>query len=78
MVLRSIAAHTDLPIFGPYESYMGDGIIGGPLVSLRLEGKKAAEMALRILRGQSPGDSPFISSRRHLPHPVRLAATPAA
>jgi signal transduction histidine kinase len=59
MVLRSIAANTDLPIFGPYESYMGDGIIGGPLVSLRLEGKKAAEMALRILRGQSPGDSPF-------------------
>ena len=60
-VLRSIAAHTDLPIFGPYESYMGDGIIGGPLVSLRLEGRKAGEMALRILRGQPPGDSPFIT-----------------
>ncbi len=61
MVLRSIAANTDLPIFGPYESYMGDGIIGGPLVSLRLEGKKAAEMALRILHGQPPSNSPFIT-----------------
>ncbi|KGO34941.1 hypothetical protein JT06_05400 [Desulfobulbus sp. Tol-SR] len=60
MVLRSIAAHTDLPIFGLYESYMGDGIIGGPLVSLRLEGKKAAEMARRVLAGQPPGDPPFI------------------
>ena len=60
MVLRSIAVHTDLPIFGLYESYMGDGIIGGPLVSLRLEGKKAAEMARRVLAGQPPGDPPFI------------------
>ena len=60
MVLRSIAAHTDLPIFGLYESYMGDGIIGGPLISLRLEGKKAAEMARRVLAGQPPGDPPFI------------------
>jgi len=61
MVLRAIAAQTDRPIFGLYESYMGDGIIGGPLVSLRLEGTKAAEMTLRILRGQRPGDSPFIA-----------------
>ncbi|KAB2888996.1 MAG: hypothetical protein F9K32_14370 [Desulfobulbaceae bacterium] len=53
MVLQSIAAHTERPIFGLYESYMGDGIIGGSLISLRLEGKKAAESALRILRGQS-------------------------
>ncbi len=60
MVLRAIASHTDLPIFGPYESYLGDGIVGGQLVSLRLEGKKAAETALRILRGQSPGDSLFV------------------
>lgn len=60
MVLRAIVSHTDLPIFGSYESYMGDGIIGGPLVSLRLEGKKAAEIALRILRGQSAGDSAFL------------------
>ncbi len=51
-VLQSIAAVTDKPIFGPYESYMGYGIVGGPLISLRLEGKMAAEAALRILGGQ--------------------------
>jgi len=60
-VLRSIAAHTDLPIFGPYESYMGDGIVGGPLLSLDLEGKKAGELARRLLGGQPPGDFPFIT-----------------
>lgn len=51
-VLRSIAAHTNAPVFGPYESFIGNGIIGGPLISLRMQGKKAAETALRLLRGQ--------------------------
>ena len=62
-VLQSISAVTDSPIFGPYESYMGHGIIGGSLISMRLEGKKAAETALRILHGQSsPGNPSFISA----------------
>ena len=53
-VLQSLAAHTEAPIFGPYEMYMGNGIVGGPLISLRLQGKKAAEVALRQLQGKSP------------------------
>lgn len=61
-VLQSIAVHTEAPIFGPYESYMGNGIIGGQLISLRLQGKKAAEMALRILNGQPPAELPFIGA----------------
>jgi len=60
--LQSIAVHTEAPIFGAYESYMGNGIIGGQLISLRLQGKKAAEMALRILHGQPPADLPFIGA----------------
>lgn len=52
-VLQAIAAHTEVPIFGPYESFIGHGIIGGPLISLRLQGKKAAETALTLLRGQA-------------------------
>ena len=58
-VLQSIAAHTGAPIFGPYESYIGNGIIGGSLISLRQQGKRAAEMALRFLQDQSPKDAPF-------------------
>ena len=53
-VLQSLAAHTEAPIFGPYEMYMGSGIVGGPLLSLRLQGKKAAETALQLLLGQLP------------------------
>lgn len=56
-VLQSLVAHTEAPIFGPYEMYMGNGIVGGPLISLRLQGKKAAELALRLLQGQSPKDA---------------------
>lgn len=57
-VLQSLAAHTEAPLFGPYEMYMGNGIVGGPLISLHLQGKKAAELALRLLGGQSPKDVP--------------------
>lgn len=53
-VLQSLAAHAEAPIFGPYEMYMGSGIVGGPLISLLLQGKKAAEVALRLLQGQAP------------------------
>ena len=53
-VLQSLAAHTEAPIFGPYEMYMGSGIVGGPLLSLRLQGKKAAGTALQLLLGQLP------------------------
>ncbi len=66
-VLQSLAAHTEAPIFGPYEMYMGSGIVGGPLISLRLQGKKAAEVALRLLQGQLPqGPSP-VSADAYLP-----------
>lgn len=57
-VLQSLAAHTEAPLFGQYEMYMGSGIVGGPLISLRMQGKKAAEIALRLLHGQLPQDAP--------------------
>lgn len=64
-VLQSIAAVSERPIFGPYESYIGHGIVGGPLISLRFEGMKAAEMALRILHGQPPKSRFFIGRDTH-------------
>lgn len=58
-VLKKISSQTGHPVFGPYESYMGYGIIGGPLTSVRLQGKRAAEVALEILQGSSAGETPF-------------------
>lgn len=53
-VLQSLAASAEVPIFGQYEMYMGNGIIGGPLISLQKEGKIAGELALRVLSGKHP------------------------
>ena len=58
-VLKLISDEGRLPVFGPYESYLGHGIIGGPLTSLRLQGKRAAEVAIQILRGTPAGEIPF-------------------
>ena len=58
-VLKLISNGSNFPVFGPYESYLGHGIIGGPLTSLRLQGKRAAEVAIQILRGTPAGEIPF-------------------
>ncbi len=57
-VLQSLVAQTTAPVFGPYEMYMGNGIVGGPLISLRLQGKRAGEAALLLLRGHAPQTMP--------------------
>jgi len=57
-VISSISDYTDAPIFGVYDSYLGSGIVGGPMTSMRLQGEKAARIALRFLSGESSG-KPF-------------------
>ena len=58
-VVRQISSETGHPVFGPYESYMGYGIIGGPLTSLRLQGIRAAEVAIEILKGAKAAEIAF-------------------
>lgn len=58
-VLEIISKAADAPLFGLYESYLGHGIVGGRLISLSLQGKRAAEMAVSVLSGRSPADIPF-------------------
>lgn len=58
-VLKVLSETADAPLFGLYESYLGYGIVGGRLISLTLQGKKAAEMGLRVLTGTSPASLPF-------------------
>ncbi len=58
-VLKTISETSGAPVFGLYESYLGHGIVGGRLVSLKLQGKRAAEIGLGILSGVPPGAAPF-------------------
>lgn len=56
-VLQALAASTSAPIFGQYDMYLGNGAVGGPLLSMRLQGKKAGEAALSCLRGHCPDET---------------------
>jgi signal transduction histidine kinase len=53
--LTAIRAATNAPVFGVFESQLGKGIVGGPLVSITDEGKRSAEVALAILGGKPVG-----------------------
>jgi len=44
------------PFFGMGDYQMGRGIVGGPLMQTQALGKQGAEVALRILKGETPGD----------------------
>jgi signal transduction histidine kinase len=51
--LRAVAS---APIFHSLDTSFGDGIVGGPLISLNELAQKAADAAMRILSGEVPND----------------------
>ncbi len=44
----------DLPVYSAWDFAMGKGVVGGRVVSGRVQGKTAAQMASRILAGTAP------------------------
>jgi len=50
--LESIHAIASAPVFGLFDSQLGRGIVGGPLVPVSKAGEQAAAVALRILEGE--------------------------
>jgi C4-dicarboxylate-specific signal transduction histidine kinase len=55
-VLRKLYAVANAPIFSYYDNNFGDGIVGGPLISVQVRSQIAAEVALRMLRGETSRD----------------------
>ncbi|MCE5247329.1 PAS domain S-box protein, partial [bacterium] len=47
------------PMFGMHEAALGHGIVGGSLLGGRLQGERAARVALEILDGRSPATIPI-------------------
>ena len=72
--LMAIAAHTNVPIFGHVDSYVGRGIVGGRVFRFEDAGRNAARLSLRLLAGekadtigvQPPADNPTIFDAREL------------
>lgn len=51
---EEIAAAASVPVYGLAEPFLGRGIVGGKLVSLREQGRLAGELAVRVLNGEDP------------------------
>ena len=53
--LAELHAVANAPIFGLYDIQLGNGIVGGSLLSVEDLVRASASVAVRILRGESPG-----------------------
>lgn len=50
----SVRAVANAPVFTYIDTHFGDGIVGGPLISVDDAARQAASVALRILNGEAP------------------------
>ena len=55
-----IAKASQVPMYGVWDFYLGKGIVGGMLTSGADQGRLAAEMALRIIRGEAVRSIPVV------------------
>ncbi len=58
MLLRS----TSVPIYGSWDFYLGNGIVGGKITSGLYQGKEAAALALKILQGYKVADLDVVTT----------------
>ena len=61
-VLSRLSAAARVPIFGPSETQIGAGAVGGRVTSYRAQGVKAAELGLRALRGPPAGPADIVEA----------------
>lgn len=50
-----------VPIYGVYDFYIGYGIVGGRLTSGNAQGRAAANILLRVLKGENPDQIPVMT-----------------
>ena len=58
--IRRVRAHAGVPVYGIWEMYLGKGIVGGMLTRGYDQGNISAQIATRILRGESPSQIPVV------------------
>jgi len=57
--VERISQAASVPVFGLYDALLGHGIVGGCLTPVEAQGKRAGEIVVRVLQGNSPADTPF-------------------
>jgi len=63
--LHELKKQSSIPIFGCYETVLGQGIIGGALISPIEQGQIAGGLAARILNGESADQIPEVLDRTY-------------
>jgi signal transduction histidine kinase/ActR/RegA family two-component response regulator len=65
---EALSAVCPVPMYGLWDFFSGHGVVGGKVVSAASQGRQAAELALRILRGESPDAIAVLraSANRHV------------
>jgi len=58
--IRIIAEKATVPIYGIWDFYLGQGIVGGMLTSGYYQGETAANLLLRILNDEKPQNIPVV------------------
>ena len=53
-VAGTLSAASPAPLYAPYDTYIGNGIVGGFVETFESVGVRAADMALQILAGKDP------------------------
>ncbi len=57
---RLICPKSPVPVYVIWDFYLGEGVVGGMLISGFSQGEAAGRMAVRILSGESPDDIPVV------------------
>ncbi|MEZ4600994.1 MAG: ABC transporter substrate binding protein [Syntrophotaleaceae bacterium] len=65
--LALLAEASKVPIYGPWDFYLGRGIVGGLITPGFEQGKIAAQLALRVLKGENPHNIAIVSGTSSRP-----------
>ena len=63
--LQVLSPAANAPIYGLWDTLLGHGLIGGRLETMEGDGFQAAQMGLRILRGEAPVAIPVVDQRQN-------------
>ncbi len=59
-VASLVSQRANVPVFGFFDQFVGRGLVGGEVYSIEAQGRKAAELASRILNGEKASDIPIV------------------
>jgi PAS domain S-box-containing protein len=58
-LIKPISDASAAPVYGFFETYLGQGIVGGSIDSLEGQGRSAGRLTLRVLHGENPDAIPI-------------------